>query len=78
MRLHHHTVVRQRCHRVCHLQWRESILPLTDAQRNGVTRNPALLLRFLKSAALPFGRRQNTGTFMLQIDTGFLAETKVS
>ena len=58
------------------MQHRKVVIALADAQRNGLSGVPLLLLSFLEFFALPFLRRQVTRDLTHQVDAGQAAQTK--
>ena len=62
--------------RVRQLQHGEVVVALTDAQRNGLSRVPLLLISALVGLLLPFGRRQQSCDLAIEIDAGLAAEAE--
>ena len=57
-----------------HLKHREAVVTLADAQRNRLTRVPALLFGGAESAPFPFGRGQQAGHLAIDVDAGLAPE----
>ena len=58
------------------LQHGEAVVALANAQRNGFTRKPLLLLGPFVGVAFPFGAGQDAAHFAAQVDAGGLAKTQ--